>query len=123
MTPLYVRIADDLSRAFRALGVPARFDVDEHGVKLTRADARALLAALAFVEGGSRVPFVRSLLRGAGDVLLRGDEGRHLCRALEDIARTTRRNASIDRGLLPGALSGAETQRLVRTHPHLFRRH
>jgi hypothetical protein len=120
VTPLYVRISDDLTRVFSTFGVRAHIAVTDDGVTVHAADARALMAALAFVEGGSRVPFVRSLLRCGDDVLLRGDEGRHLCRALEDIARTKNRNDAIDRGRIPGALSGVEAMRLSRKHPHLF---
>lgn len=119
---MYTRTADDLSRAFRSLGAPNGITASDDGVTIPWRSATALLSRLAFVEGGSRVPFVRSLLRCAPgtDIFLRGDEGMHLRRALEDVERENRRREKLDRGQIPGALRSSEVVRLARRHPHLF---
>lgn len=122
MTTAHDRTADDLTRAFADLNVRASITSTDDGVIVPQDDARRLLSTLSFHEGGSRQPFVYSLMQRppADGVFLRGDEGRHLWRALQDIVRSRRRNNQIDRGQIPGAMSGAEVMRLARTHPMMF---
>lgn len=119
MSTLHERTASDLARSFAALGVRVSITASEDGVTVPQEGARQLLARLAFDEGGSRLPFVNRLLQSpsASGVVLRGDEGRHLWRALEDIHRTRHRNSQIDRGIVPGALSASEAVRLARRFP------
>lgn len=116
------RTAQDLNRIISRFGVPADVTSTDDGVLIPARTAQELSAKLGFVQGGSRVPFVRTLLRAnsVGQVFLRGDEGMHLRRALEDIHREDDRRQKLDRGQLPGALSGAEVSYLARRHPHLF---
>ena len=118
------RTATDLNRAISLFGVAGEVTPTDDGVIVPAASAQRLLSAIGFIEGGARVPFVRSLLSRAPEtgVLLRGDEGLHLRRALEDIERAKTRQAKLDRGQIPGALSGAEVSRLARKSPHLFAR-
>lgn len=124
MSTAHDRTAADLTRAFADLGARATITSTDGGVIVPHDDARRLLSALSFHEGGSRQPFVYSLMQRppASGVFLRGDEGRHLWRALGDIVRARRRNEQIDRGQIPGAMSGAEAMRLVRRHPVMFGR-
>lgn len=117
------RTADQLNRTFAHLGAPGGVTAVQDGVSIPMQTARQLLSKLAFVQGGARIPFVNSLLRHTGeDIVLRGDEGRHLAVALEDVERQVRRNRQIDRGQIPGAMSGSEVTRLIRQNPHLFAR-
>lgn len=113
---MYERTAADLSRAFADFGVRVSIPTTDDGVTIPRDAAQSLLAALAFREGGNRLPFVYRLLQHppADGVTLRGDEGRHLWRALEDITHTRRRAEQIDRDQIPGALSASEVARLAR---------
>ncbi|SDH54130.1 hypothetical protein [Microbacterium sp. 77mftsu3.1] len=123
MNQQYARTAEQLNHVFNLLGAPADIRPTDNGVIVPAHTARGLLSRIAFVQGGSRVPFVNALLRTTGhDLHLAGDEGLHLSRALEDIHRSTRRAAQIDRGVIPGNLSGAEVSRLARRHPGMFAR-
>lgn len=121
MSTILDRTAADLTRAFAALDVRTDITANAEGVTVPEDGARRLLASLSFHEGGSAQPLVGHLLRRSrGDVTLHGDEGRHLWRALKSIALSRRRSEQIDRGQIPGALSGAEAMRLARKHPHMF---
>ena len=122
MSFIHDRTAADLTRAFAAVGVRTDITATDDGVIVPQEGAQRLLATLAFREGGNRLPFVNRLLQRApaAGVHLRGDEGRHLYRALEDISNSRRRAEQIDRGQIPGALSGSEVMRLARKHPHMF---
>jgi len=119
---MFDRTAQDLNRAFAAFGVRGDVTATDDGVHIPAVTAQALYAKLAYVQGGSRVPFVRTLLRPSGveGITLRGDEGLHLRRALDDIHREDDRRRRIDRGQIPGALSAAEVSHIARTQPHLF---
>lgn len=122
MSPRYARIAEQLDASFARFGVQGAAEAVDDGVNIHWQSVQQLRSAIAFIEGGSRIPFVNALLRAAPrtDVLLRGDEPHHLRRALDDLWHQKTRNAQIDRGQIPGALSGAEVSRLIRRHPHLF---
>lgn len=123
MGTIHERTAADLNRSFSDLGVRANITSTDDGVLVSREDARRLLAAISFHEGGSAQPLVGHLLqrRSTDPVLLSGDEGRHLWRALEDIQRSRRRNRQLDQGIIPGALSSAEALRFARRFPGAFR--
>ena len=117
----YTRIADDLNRSVRQFGAHPDVTATDDGVVIPALTARKVTSALGFMQGGMRVPFVSSLLgRGTADTLLRGDEGLHLVRALDDIARQAQRRRRIDHGQIPGALSSSEVTHIARTQPWLL---
>lgn len=121
MSTLHDRTAADLDSAFADLGIRATITSTDDGVIVPEDDARRLLASLSFHEGGNAQPLVGHLLRRSpGDVTLRGDEGRHLWRALETIHRSRNRNRQLDQGIIPGALSASEAVRFTRRFPHAF---
>jgi len=121
-TSPHARTATDLNHVFGQFGVRGDITADGDTVTVPAPAAQRLLAAIGFIQGGGRVPFIRTLLqRTPGrDVELVGDEARHLLRELTDVLRSQQRADKIDRGTLPGALSAAEVSRLARKHPHLF---
>lgn len=122
MATAHERTARDLNMTFRRLGAHGDVLSDGDGVLIPLSTAKNVVAAVGYVQGGSFAPFVNTLLgRAHTDVHLRGDEGMHLRRALDEIIRESDRRKKIDRGQIPGALSGAEVSRLARRHPHLFR--
>lgn len=124
MHATHSRTADQLNRTFSHLGVHGGVSATDDGVVIPAQAARQLLSKLSFVQGGSRAPFVNMLLRRptGEDIVLGGDQGRHLSRTLEDVERQVRRNAQLDRGQIPGAMMSAGVSRLIRRHPHLFGR-
>lgn len=122
MSERFRRTATQLDAVFARFGVrPSAVAIDE-GITLPWSAVQQLRSAIAFTEGGNRIPFVNALLRCApgGEVVLRGDEPHHLMRALNDLIRQKTRNDQLDRGQIPGALSGAEVTRLLRKHPQMF---
>lgn len=122
MTSRHLRIVNDLNIAFRSFGAPADITADGDTVTVPASTAQHLLASLRDIEGGGRVPFIRALMPNPhADVVLVGDQALHLHRALMEVQHAQRRADQIDRGIIPGALSGAEALRLARKHPHLFR--
>lgn len=122
MSSRYLRIAEQLGFSLARFGVRGAATAVDDGVSISWQSVQQIRSAIAFIEGGNRTPFVNSLLRGAqsNDVVLRGDEPHHLRRALDDLWHQKTRNEQIDRGQIPGALSGAEVSRLVRRNPYLF---
>lgn len=120
----YERAHGNLSRAFGLFGVPLRATVTDGGIVIPYTEIRSLNARFSSIDDGGRGSFVRALLRGrpGEDVLLRGDEGFHLARTIEEAHRQHTRAEQIRRGRIPGALSGAEAVALMRRHPGLVGR-
>ena len=122
MTERFQRLAEQLDASIARLGERGAANAVDDGVSIRWAAVQQLRATISSIEGGSRGPFIHSLLRTPAhtDVVLRGDEPHHLRRALDELARQKSRNDQIDRGQIPGTLSGAEVTRLIRRHPQLF---
>lgn len=122
MSDRFRRISEQLDGSFARLGVPAATSTTEDGVVIRWSDVQRLRSVMSSIEGGSHLPFIHALLRSAPHtpVVLRGDEPHHLRRALEDLKRQKTRNEQLDRGQIPGALSGSEVARLIRRRPELF---
>lgn len=83
---MYERTAVALNRAITMFGVPGDAQATTDAVRIPAGTVQEVLGAVGFVHGGAYAPFVRALLpHTGGDATLRGDEGMHLARALDDI--------------------------------------
>lgn len=122
MSERFTRVAQQLDAAFTHFGIRDATTPTEDGVSISWDAVNRLRGEISSIQGGSGVPFIVALLRTPPrtDVTLRGDEPHHLRRALDDLWRKKTRNEQIDRGLIPGALSGSEVMRLMRRHPQMF---
>lgn len=102
MTTHAERAADALRGSLARLDIYGVCEVDDDRVHIDRELIAAMTRRLVYVQGGSRVPFVRALISrpDADGIRLSSDEAHHLGRALDDIAAEGNLGTLTDTGLL-----------------------